>query len=72
MPGRGAGRKQVHIRMVPAEEPDEVEEEEWEEVGSGRRARWTRIAQAAVKQSLRYKALDPHMPYLLWSEQVSG
>ncbi len=33
---------------------EELEPEEPERAGSGREARWERIAQAAVKQSLRY------------------
>jgi hypothetical protein len=54
--GAGAGRRAVRVRLgAPGDAgEEELEPEEPERAGSGREARWERIAQAAVKQSLRY------------------
>jgi len=51
--GAGAGRRAVRLGAPGDASEEELEPEEPERAGSGREARWERIAQAAVKQSLR-------------------
>jgi hypothetical protein len=52
--GAAAGRRAVRVRLgAPGDVSEEELEEEPERPGAGREARWERIAQAAVKQSLR-------------------
>lgn len=48
-----AGRKQVVIEVAPVDEDSEEELEDVETPDHARQKRWQRVAQAAVKQSLR-------------------
>ena len=60
---RGAGRKQLVIEVAPLDAESEEELEDIETPEHARQARWQRVVQAAVKQSLR-RTLWPLQTFL--------